>query len=155
MELLIIAGVILAGIIFFLIEVFLIPGTSIAGICSGICLLFANYYAFSELGTSAGLITLAVTTLGAVAAMVWFMRSKAVDRLSLKKEIDYNMDKLEGVHIQVGDKGVALTRLALIGNVEFNGQIVEVRSMDGFIDEKEEVYIERIAERTVFVRKVK
>ncbi|MGL5273063.1 MAG: NfeD family protein [Phocaeicola sp.] len=155
MELLIIAGVILAGIIFFLVEVFLIPGTSIAGICSGICLLFANYYAFTELGTNEGLVTLAVTTLAGIIAITWFMRSKTVDKLSLKKEIDYNMDKLQGIDIKVGDQGVAVTRLALIGNAEFNGETVEVRSADGFIDEKEQVYIEKIAEHTVFVRRAK
>ncbi|MGL5958503.1 MAG: NfeD family protein [Phocaeicola sp.] len=155
MEVLIIIGVILAGILFFLIEVFIIPGSSIAGICSAICLLFANYYAFSELGVSGGLITLAITTFGGVSAIVWFMKSNTVDKLSLKKEIDYNMDKLQGINIKVGDKGVALTRLALIGNADFNGDTIEVKSNDGFIDEKEPVYVERIAEHTVFVRKVK
>lgn len=154
MELFIIAAVIVAGIIFFLIEVFLIPGSSIAGICSAICLLFANYYAFTELGTNAGLITLAITTVGGVAALVWFMKSKTVDKLSLHQEIDYNMNKLAGVDIKVGDQGIATTRLALIGNAQFNGHEVEVRSMDGFIDEKEAVVIERIADYTVFVRKV-
>ncbi|MGL4518126.1 MAG: NfeD family protein [Phocaeicola sp.] len=155
MELLILAAVILAGIIFFLIEVFIIPGTSLAGICSAICLLFANYYAFSELGTSAGFITILLTGIGGAAALVWFMKSKTVDKLSLHKEIDYNMDKLKDLHIQVGDQGVATTRLALIGNAQFNGTEVEVRSIDGFIDEKEAVVIDRIAQHTVFVRKIK
>ena len=51
MATLIIAGLIIAGLILFIIEVFLLPGVSIAGIISAICLLYANYYAFDTLGT--------------------------------------------------------------------------------------------------------
>lgn len=46
MEALIIIALILAGLLLFIVEVFLIPGISIAGIASAICILYANYYAF-------------------------------------------------------------------------------------------------------------
>ena len=46
MEVFIIVSLILAGLLLFIVEVFLIPGISIAGIASAICLLYANYYAF-------------------------------------------------------------------------------------------------------------
>ena len=54
MEALIIIALILAGLLLFIVEVFLIPGISIAGIASVICILYANYYAFSALGSEAG-----------------------------------------------------------------------------------------------------
>ena len=44
-----IVSLILAGLLLFIVEVFLIPGISIAGIASAICLLYANYYAFDTL----------------------------------------------------------------------------------------------------------
>ena len=50
MEVFIIIALILAGVLLFIVEVFLIPGISIAGIASAICLLYANYYAFDTLG---------------------------------------------------------------------------------------------------------
>ena len=50
MEVFIIVSLILAGLLLFIVEVFLIPGISIAGIASAICLLYANYYAFDTLG---------------------------------------------------------------------------------------------------------
>ena len=55
MEALIIIALILAGLLLFIVEVFLIPGISIAGIASVICILYANYYAFSALGSEAGM----------------------------------------------------------------------------------------------------
>ena len=42
MEVFIIVSLILAGLLLFIVEVFLIPGISIAGIASAICLLYAN-----------------------------------------------------------------------------------------------------------------
>lgn len=155
MEVLIIVALILAGLLLFIVEVFLIPGISIAGIASAICMLYANYYAFDSLGTTAGFITLAASILGCIGIMIWFMHSKTVDKLSLKKTLDYKFDQLKDVKIKVGDEGVTVTRLALIGNAEINGHIIEVRSADGFIDEKTPVCVERITEGSVIVRQLK
>ena len=153
MDILIIVSLIVAGLLLFAIEVFLIPGISIAGLASAGCILYANYYAFSTLGTVPGIITLVISALGVIAVTVWFMRSKTVDKLSLKKGIDYRPEPLKGLDLKAGDEGVAITRLALIGNAEFNGRIIEVRSSDGFIDEKCRIRVERILDGVVMVQK--
>lgn len=154
MDILIIVSLIVAGLLLFAIEVFLIPGISLAGLASAGCILYANYYAFDTLGTLPGIITLVVSALGIIAVTVWFMRSKTVDKLSLKKTIDYRPEPLKGLDLKVGDEGIAITRLALIGNAEFNGHIIEVRSADGFIDEKCRIRVERILDGIVMVQKV-
>lgn len=153
MEVLIIIALIVAGLLLFIVEVFLIPGISIAGIASAICLLYANYYAFDALGLTAGFITLAISVLGCIAVTMWFMHSKTVDKLSLKKTLDYKINPLKGVDIRPGDEGIAVTRLALVGNAEINGHIIEVRSADGLIDEKTPIYVDRIVENNVIVRR--
>ena len=155
MEALIIIALILAGLLLFIVEVFLIPGISIAGIASAICILYANYYAFSALGAEAGFLTLAVSVAGCIGITAWFMHSKTVHKLSLKKSLDYKINPLKGLNIKVGNEGIAVTRLALIGNAEISGHIIEVRSADGLIDEKTPIYVERIVENTVIVRKLK
>ena len=153
MNILIIASLIIAGLILFIIEVFLLPGISIAGIISAICLLYANYYAFDTMGTLPGCITLAISAIGVIAITVWFMRSKTVDKLSLKKTIDYKPEPLKGLNLKAGDEGVALTRLALIGNAEFDGNIIEVRSTGDFIEEKSRIRVNRIRDGIVLVEK--
>lgn len=153
MDILIIASLIIAGLILFIIEVFLLPGISIAGIISAICLLYANYYAFDTMGTLPGCITLAISAIGVIAITVWFMRSKTVDKLSLKKTIDYKPEPLKGLNLKAGDEGVALTRLALIGNAEFDGSIIEVRSTGDFIEEKSRIRVNRIRDGIVLVEK--
>ena len=153
MDILIIASLIIAGLILFIIEVFLLPGISIAGIISAVCLLYANYYAFDTMGTLPGCITLAISAIGIIAITIWFMRSKTVDKLSLKKTIDYKPEPLKGLNLKAGDEGIALTRLALIGNAEFNGNIIEVRSTGDFIDEKSRIRVNRIRNGIVLVEK--
>ncbi len=153
MDILIIASLIIAGLILFIIEVFLLPGISIAGIISAVCLLYANYYAFDTMGTLPGCITLAISAIGVIAITIWFMRSKTVDKLSLKKTIDYKPEPLKGLNLKAGDEGIALTRLALIGNAEFNGNIIEVRSTGDFIEEKSRIRVNRIRDGIVLVEK--
>lgn len=151
MEILIIIALIVAGLLLFAVEVFLVPGVTLAGIASGVSLLYAIYYAFHAVGTQAGFITLAVVAVGIIGVTIWFMRSKTVDRLSLKKTLDYKPEPLKGTNIQVGDTGTSLTRLTLIGNAEINGHIVEVQSADGFIEERTSVRVTRIDNSTVYV----
>lgn len=153
MDILIIIALIVAGIILFLVEIFIIPGISFAGIGAFVCLIYANYFAFSNLGNTAGFITLAASTLACVASLFIFMRSKTLDKIALKKNITSTVDNKAEQSIKVGDTGIAFTRLALIGIADINGHHVEVRSIDGFIDEKTPIIVARIDNGNILVEK--
>lgn len=151
---LIIITLIIAGLLLFAVEVFLIPGISLAGIASGASILYAIYYAFSSLGTQAGFITLGASVVGIAGVTLWFMRSKTVDRLALNQTLNFKLNPLKGLDLQVGDMGVTTTRLTLIGNAEIKGQRIEVQSADGFIEEKTAIRISRIDNGVVYVQRV-
>jgi len=151
MDIAIIAVLLIAAIILFLVELFVIPGISIAGILAGGCYLYANYYAFTRLGMAGGFVTLGISAAACVGSLVWFMRSKTLDRISLKTDITGTVDRSAEQSVQVGDTGIALTRLALVGRADIAGRLVEVTSADGFLDEKTPVVVVRIADGTVFV----
>lgn len=153
MDILIIAALIAGAIVLFLVELFVIPGISIAGFLAGGCLLFANYYAFAYIGTTAGFITLAASALACAGSLVWFMRSKTLDKIALKENITSKVDRSAEKSVKVGDTGIATTRLALIGYAEINGETVEVKSTDGFINEKTPVIVSRIADGVLLVEK--
>lgn len=154
MEILIVASLIIAGLLLFAVEVFLIPGISLAGIASAISMLYAIYYSFVHIGMMGGSLTLAASVLGIAGLTWWFMRSKTVDKLSLKKTLDFKPNPLEGLNLQIGDKGITTTRLTLIGNADFSGNTIEVQSVDGFIDEKTMIQITSIKENRVYVKPV-
>ena len=151
---LIIITLIIAGLLLFAVEVFLIPGISLAGIASGASILYAIYYAFSSLGTQAGFITLGASVVGIAGVTLWFMRSKTVDRLALNQTLNFKLNPLKGLDLQVGDRAVTTTRLTLIGNAEIKGQRIEVQSADGFIEEKTAIRISRIDNGVVYVQRV-
>ena len=89
MDVLIIIALIAAAVILFLVELFVIPGISLAGISALVCIIYANYYAFANLGNRCRVYNtylyreLPVIVFG----LIWFMRSKTLDKLALKKDI--------------------------------------------------------------------
>lgn len=155
MDILIIAVLVIAAIILFLVELFIVPGISIAGFLAGGCIVVANYYAFVQMGTTAGFITLAISAVACIGSLIGFMRSKTLDSLSLKKDITSKVDRTAEERVKVGDVGVTTTRLALIGYAEINGDIVEVKSIDGFLDEKTSIVVNRITNGVLMVEKLK
>ncbi len=153
MDIFIIIALLIAGIVLLLLEVFLFPGISLAGIGSAACLIYANVHAFNELGIWPGVITLVVSIISSILVFVWLMRSKSLDRLALKKDIDSSVKQPEADTIRPGDIGVALTRLAQIGNARFGDRIVEVKSAGDFIDAHSPIVVERITNGVIIVTK--
>ena len=153
MDIFIIAILVVAAVILFLVELFIIPGISIAGFLAGGCIIYANYYAFANLGAIAGFITLAISVITCIGSLVWFMHSKTLDKIALKKNITSKVDRSAEEKVKIGDTGT--TRLALIGYAEINGDIVEVKSTDGFLNEKTPIIVNRITDGVILVEKNK
>lgn len=154
MDILIITALIIGAVILFLVELFVTPGISVAGFLAGGCIVFGNYYAFAYMGTTAGVITLIISILACTGSLIWFMRSKTLDKIALTKNITSKVDRSAEEKVKVGDVGVTTTRLALIGYAEINGDIVEVKSSDGFMNEKTPVIVERIADGILLVKRL-
>ncbi|KAA6349030.1 hypothetical protein EZS27_003543 [termite gut metagenome] len=155
MDIIIITALLVFAIVLFLVEVFLIPGISIAGIAAIGCLVYANYYAFVHLGNTGGSITLAVSAVTCIGSLVLFMRSKMLDKIALKENIVSTVSKPAEKRVKPGDTGICTTRLALIGHAEINGTVTEVKSIDGFLDEKTPVVVNRITEGIILVERIK
>ena len=154
MEIIIVVILLLVGIVFFLIELFLIPGISLAGIAGTLFLGGAVYLAYSEIGSSAGHITL-LGGLVLLGIAIWiFFRSKTLEKMSLKTEIDGKNDPLENIVINIGDFGITSSRLAPMGKVKVNGHIVEAKTNDDFIDEKVEVVVLEVMKTNILVGRI-
>ena len=80
---------------------------------------------------------------------------KTLDKLALKKDITSKIDNSAANKIKVGDMGITTTRLAQIGYAEIEGNIIEVKSTEGLLDEKTPIIVNRIADGTIFVEKQK
>ena len=83
----------------------------------------------------------------------WMLRSKTLEKYSLHKSIDSTAATPEQRSVKPGDEGVAVTRLALIGNAEIGGKTVEVKSASGFLDEGTPIIVTRVEDAQVIVKK--
>ena len=154
MEITIVVILLLIGIVFFLLELFLLPGITVAGFAGTLFVGGAIYYAYAYIGSAAGNFAL----LGGLILMgisIWiFIRSKALDKFSLTTEITGKNDPLEDVEIKVGDKGISASRLAPMGKVKINGHMVEAKTNDDFIDPGVEVVVLQVLNTNILVERI-
>lgn len=153
MDLFVIAILILLGALLLTLEVVFIPGFGLTGIMGALALLGAVAYSFIFINALAGWIALAIVVLVLVVLILWAIYGKTIDKMSLQKNIDSTVKNPETETVKIGDTGVAITRLALVGEVDFNGHIVEAVSSDGFIEEKTAVTVVRMSGGSIFVAK--
>jgi membrane-bound ClpP family serine protease len=153
MELFITAVIIVIGTLLLVAEVAFIPGFGITGFMGISAMLGAIVYAFQAIGHVAGWITIAIIILIITTLILWAIYGKSLDKIALKKNIDSTVADDAISEVKVGDKGCAITRLALIGEAQFGDNIIEVTSCDGFIDEKEEISVKRISAGVIYVAK--
>ncbi len=144
------------GIIFMLIEIFLLPGISIAGITGGALIVGAVVYAYMFLGSTAGTIAL-ISSLAVLAiSFIWLVKSRSLQKIGLKTNIEDSVDNSDLLKINVGDKGVSISRLNPIGKIMVNNTIIEGKSIDGsFIDEDIEIEVVKIETYNALVKEVK
>jgi len=154
MDIAIVCVLLFLGIVFFLIELFLLPGISIAGIVGGVFIGGAIYYAYAFVGPMAGTITLIGGLVFFALAVWWFMHSKALDKMMLKTDIDGKIEPLKGLDIQAGDIGKTLSRLAPMGKIRINNAVIEAKTTGDFIDEDEEIVVLEVYNTNVLVEKI-
>ena len=142
---------ILLGLVLLLIEFAVIPGVTIAGI-GGFLLLGASVYiAFVEYGTGAGFLTLLVVLIAAPLMIYYFFKSRAGKKMILDSKIEGKVDTVNEEKIKVGDIGKAIGRLAPMGKVKVNGEIVEAQSTGSFIDQNTEIRVSKILSNKIIV----
>lgn len=153
-NLIIVIAVVALGIIFMLIEIFLLPGISIAGIAGALFLIGGIVYSYMFLGSTAGNITLAASAVLLGGTFVWLLKSNTLRKIALETNIEETVDNSDLKKLQAGDVGVAVSRLNPIGKIMVNDTVVEGKSFDGeFINEDEEIEVVKVETYNVLVKK--
>lgn len=151
-ETLIIAFLMIVAIVLILLEIFMLPGITVAGVGGFIFAAGGLIYAYS-VDTLAGNVTLAVSLLVFAATFVWLLRSKSFSRVALKTDVDSRLVSSRDLGIIPGDEGLTLSRLAPIGKARINGIMVEAKSMDELIDENTPVEVVRVDSNNIIVKR--
>ncbi|MDR3327876.1 MAG: hypothetical protein LBT04_07140 [Prevotellaceae bacterium] len=139
------------GIMLLLLEIFFLPGLTISGIAGALFIGAAVWITFATYGSTTGL----YTTFGIVVLFVlslWiFIKAGVLEKAALKTEINSTVET-EITKIKAGQTGIALSRLAPIGNAEIEGITIEVKSIDGFIDQNSEIEVISAEQGEVLVK---
>jgi membrane-bound ClpP family serine protease len=133
MDIILVVTFVVLGIAFFILEIFFLPGVSIGGVVGTLFTGAAIWYAFAKIGEAAGWIVVVVSAVVMLAAVVYFIKGKPLDKMALNKELEadnlYDMS-----NVAVGDEGRTLSRLAPMGKVLVNGEDYEAKVRNGFLD---------------------
>lgn len=154
LDIIIICLLVLLGIFLLILEIFFLPGITVAGIGALLFWAGAVYYAFSQLGATAGFWTLGLSVVAGSAGIYWFIRSKSIDRMALKTDIDSVVPTSIDDRVAAGDRGITISRLNPMGTVLINETEMEAKTWDEFIDENTPVIVEKVNKTNIVVRKL-
>lgn len=151
MSLSVVLAVIVLGVILILLEILVIPGITVAGIAGSIFAFGGVVAAFYYHGTMVGLFCLAVSII--VIAISWWilLKTGSSSWMSLSKTVEGRSSESMKERYSVGDSGTTVTRLNPIGKAEINGNLVEVTSFSGFVDEGEEIRVIEVTTNSIIV----
>ena len=147
-----IISLIIIGLLLLFAEILLIPGVGFAGILGLVSLGGSCFYAFNQMGGTVGAIVTAVNVALVVGLSIYVLRAKTWKRLSLDTNIDSKA--IADTGLAVGDRGVTVSRLAPMGSVRFDTELVEVKALEGFVDPEVEVEIVLMEDGKIYVKPV-
>ena len=153
-DIVIVVVLLVIAIAMLILELFFLPGFSVAGIFSVIFYGIAYYFAFAFIGITAGVIALSAAVVLSILAIWYFMHSRALDKMSLHTNIEATAPTEVDTRVSVGDEGVSLSRLNPMGRVLLGESVVEARSLE-FIDEGVKVRVIKVERTTVEVEPLK
>jgi len=152
MSTVIIVLLILLGLFLLILEFFALPGVTFAGI-GGVILIGAGVaMAYRSFGNTGGNATLIGTLLISIMLLIWSLRSGTWNKLMLKSEMSANVEVKEDSDIEVGDEGVAITRLNPIGKALVNKIAIEARCPGQFVDANTELIVTKVYKTYIVVK---
>lgn len=149
---LIIASLIVAGIVFLLLEILVVPGTTLVGL-AGIGLLIAGVViAFNNYGISIGIMTLIGCLALSLVSIGFALKSNTWKKAMLSSELDGRVNIVESEKVRPGDEGTTITRLNPMGKALINEDYYEVTSKDNLISENTPVTVVKVEGNKIIVK---
>lgn len=149
-----IVGLILLGVVLFLMEVLVIPGLGFAGIGSFILIALGVFLSYQHYGTEVGNYTLFGSLIFFVGMTLYALRAKTWKRLTLESAIDSRVNVVAKEEVNVGDEGIAVSRLSPMGKIMVNNKIYEGKSLGAYIAENTPIVIIKINESNLIVKPI-
>ena len=139
MEMFYIVLLVFFGLLFLVAELVLLPGVSIGAVLALVCYGSSVYLAFRDFGPVTGTVVILVILVLSVIATV----------------VSSSMPVIPAEELQVGDRGVTLSRLSPMGKVEIGGRTYEAKSQGAYVDQQRDVEVVGFENFSVIVKTIK
>lgn len=142
---------IIVGLLFLVLEILVVPGTTLVGIAGFLSLAWGIYGAY-QISLVAGHTTLVFTLILTCVTLYYSLRSKTWNKMKLSAAIDGKVN-VPLLNLLPGDEGVTVSRLAPMGKAKFKGEYFEVQARDEFIDQNISIVIVKVEFNKIIVKK--
>lgn len=146
-----IAILIALGLFLVILEIVLIPGTTVAGI-AGLVLIGAGiFWMYADHGATAGHITLLITGVASAVSLSVAFKSRAWERFSIKSTMEGRANVIDE-NIKPGDEGLTISMLRPMGSVIVNGIRVEAQTTGDVIENNVTVVVTKVLPNKIIVK---
>lgn len=152
MEILLTFLVFLIAILMIWAEVFIIPGFGIAGVFGAIAFLWAEYMVSKQFEGAMAIVVGSIPIIVVTIILIRGLKSKSWQKMALNDKLDGKTNELP--ELSIGMTGTAISTLKPSGKAIIDDNVVEVQSLDGFIDENSIIEIVSLKENKIFVTKM-
>ena len=145
---------IVVGLIFMVLEILVIPGTSVGGIIALACVGIAIWQSFAAHGMIAGSITLGITLAVSFIVLYFSLKSNTWKRLMLTQQNTAKVNVINEDIVKPGVQGLTLSRLAPAGKIEIEGQEYEAHTFGEYVDPGQKVIVVKIEYNKIYVKPI-
>lgn len=151
MTLTIIGLIIFMGLVFMLLEVLVIPGTTFVGIIGILLMIVGIYFAYTKHGTMVGHYFLVGASVLSFIVIFLALKSDTWKKATLNTELDSKVNTIDAEKVKVGDEGKTISRLSPMGKALINENYYEVESRGGYVDENSDIVVVKISGNKIYV----
>jgi membrane-bound ClpP family serine protease len=149
---LIVLSLIVAGIIFLLLEILVVPGATVVGLFGLVLVVAGVVVSFNQYGVETGVMTLAGTLVVSLLAIGIALRSKTWKKAMHSSVLEGRVNVFEAEKVVKGDEGIAVTRLNPMGKALINEEYYEVRSYDNLLPENTPIIVIKVEGNKIIVK---
>lgn len=149
---LIVLSLILVGITFLLLEILVVPGTTLVGIAGLGMVVGGVVLAFNHYGVQTGVLTLVGALILSLLSIGLALKSNTWKKAMLGSTLEGRVNVIEAEKVLVGDEGITITRLNPMGKALIKDEYYEVTSKDNLIGENIPIVVVKVEGRKIIVK---
>lgn len=150
----VIAILIIVGLLFLVLEILVIPGTTVVGVIGFLLIGIGIWQTYAVHGTTAGHLVLFSSVVLTVITLAIALRSKTWKKVMLDTAIDSKVNVNDPNLVKPGDKGKSVSRLAPMGKALINDQYFEVTTMGEYVEPGTDLVVIRVEGTKIYVKTI-